>query len=315
MSFREVRLPLTAFAFTYLASACGDGSQANLGPKGDLFYAQADASAAQSDAGAVDASAADDSAVDAAGSDPVSGDAGATGLPCEVDALLQQSCRSCHGSKPIASAPMSLVSYEDLAAPSASDPTKTYAVRSLEEMQAGTMPIGKPLASADYASFAAWLQAGMPRGSCGSDAGTSASDPYDTPVTCSSNKHWTGGERGSPLMHPGRACIDCHAGTEGPAFSIAGTLFLTAHEPNDCNGSSDRAATVVITDAAGQVFMLAPNAAGNFYLEDAIKKPYTAELQYQGRTRAMATPQLSGDCNSCHTQDGTKDAPGRIMLP
>ena len=29
----------------------------------------------------------------------------------------------------------------------------------------------------------------------------------------------------------------------------------------------------------------------------------------------MATAQMSGDCNRCHTQAGTQDAPGRVLLP
>jgi hypothetical protein len=43
--------------------------------------------------------------------------------------------------------------------------------------------------------------------------------------------------------------------------------------------------------------------------------PYTVEVRYQGRVRAMTTPQSTGDCNSCHTEQGAKGAPGRIMLP
>jgi len=29
----------------------------------------------------------------------------------------------------------------------------------------------------------------------------------------------------------------------------------------------------------------------------------------------MLTPLMTGDCNSCHTETGTNNAPGRIMLP
>ena len=47
-----------------------------------------------------------------------------TPLPCAVDTVLAQSCRSCHGATPSGGAPMSLVTYEDLTAPAKSDPTK-----------------------------------------------------------------------------------------------------------------------------------------------------------------------------------------------
>jgi hypothetical protein len=38
-------------------------------------------------------------------------------------------------------------------------------------------------------------------------------------------------------------------------------------------------------------------------------------VTYMGRERAMVTMQTSGDCNSCHTQNGANAAPGRIVLP
>jgi hypothetical protein len=43
--------------------------------------------------------------------------------------------------------------------------------------------------------------------------------------------------------------------------------------------------------------------------------PYKAKVTYMGRERAMVAAQTSGDCNSCHTQNGANSAPGRILLP
>jgi hypothetical protein len=46
-----------------------------------------------------------------------------------------------------------------------------------------------------------------------------------------------------------------------------------------------------------------------------------AKVVSMGRERAMIESQTSGDCNSCHTQNGTTPvgatmkAPGRIVLP
>jgi hypothetical protein len=31
--------------------------------------------------------------------------------------------------------------------------------------------------------------------------------------------------------------------------------------------------------------------------------------------RVMMHAEMNGDCNSCHTEAGTEDAPGRIMRP
>ncbi|MGD0679831.1 MAG: hypothetical protein ABSC94_30975 [Polyangiaceae bacterium] len=41
----------------------------------------------------------------------------------------------------------------------------------------------------------------------------------------------------------------------------------------------------------------------------------TATITYNGKTAAMTTPQMTGDCNSCHTEQGANGAPGRIVLP
>ena len=43
--------------------------------------------------------------------------------------------------------------------------------------------------------------------------------------------------------------------------------------------------------------------------------PYTAKVLFGGRVREMIERQTDGDCNGCHTEDGAKDAPGRIVLP
>jgi len=119
-------------------------------------------------------------------------------------------------------------------------------------------------------------------------------------------------------MRPGEACITCHAtNPEAPTFVVAGTVYPTAHEPADCNGSnSNGAAVVIITDAMGAAHQIPVDASGNFMLEGtAIPLPYTARVQVGTATRSMATAQTNGDCNSCHTATGTNGAPGRIMLP
>ena len=113
-------------------------------------------------------------------------------------------------------------------------------------------------------------------------------------------------------MHPGQACIKCHT-KKGPKFSIAGTVYPTAHEPDDCYGLGS--STVVITDATGKVLTLKSNSAGNFYSQTAIKMPYTAKVIVGTKERAMKDSQTNGDCNSCHTVTGAEKAPGRIMAP
>jgi hypothetical protein len=84
-------------------------------------------------------------------------------------------------------------------------------------------------------------------------------------------------------------------------------------EPTDCYGIED--VTVRVTDATGEVHEATTNAAGNFYFREDVPVPFTAELEYDGVVRAMATPQTDGNCANCHTEVGANSAPGRILVP
>lgn len=203
---------------------------------------------------------------------------------------------------------------------------KTVAQLSIERMKAtdaGVMPPSpeQPASADEIAAFEAWVDAGFPDGECTSeDAGPITPSPFDVEPTCTSNKTWKGGDKESPLMHPGVACIACHTEKHGPRFAFAGTVFPTAHEPNDCNGSSQSSsgtgAVVEVTDANGTVYTMKVNSVGNFYsTAKNVAMPYTAVVRVGDSIREMKTPAETGDCNSCHTQDGKNDAPGRIVLP
>jgi len=146
-----------------------------------------------------------------------------------------------------------------------------------------------------------------------------ASIDYNTPLVCTSGDHWVSGDRGAASMHPGVACIACHTAKQGPAFSAAGTVYPTAHEPDDCNGIDGlfTGATVYITGADGQTVHMLANFAGNFNFPASTKiaLPFRAKVVVDGRERAMTTPQMIGDCNACHTATGKNGAPGRIVAP
>jgi MYXO-CTERM domain-containing protein len=135
---------------------------------------------------------------------------------------------------------------------------------------------------------------------------------YVSSDVCASGLAWTGGDKGSPNMHPGQACIACHASDEGPTFTIAGTIFA-ATAPDDCLGAKD--SSIVITGADGKILTINANQAGNFYSELAVKMPYQAKVISGGKTKIMGGAQTTGDCNSCHTEEGANAAPGRITLP
>jgi hypothetical protein len=166
------------------------------------------------------------------------------------------------------------------------------------------------------------VDAGVASDGSGPDAGTAVDsggagpDPFAAAPTCSSAMTWTRGDHGSAVMNPGRACLACHAANHGPAFTIAGTVYPTGHEPDLCDGAGDASsASITVTGADGLAVTLTPNAAGNFYSATPLKLPLQARISYQGRERAMSVGQASGDCNGCHTQAGDSGAPGRIVLP
>jgi hypothetical protein len=239
-------------------------------------------------------------------------------FPCDVQKLLAQKCQACHRADP----PGALLTSADFRRPSKAEPQKTVGELAAERLSAAgaaRMPPA-PLdaaTAAEAAAFASWVQSGAQSATC-TDGVAIAPNPYDTPLVCSSMTTWTGGNEESPLMRPGGACIKCHEREgEGPRFAIAGTLYPTAHEPDDCNGVARAAgAKVVVTDANGASHTLDVNGAGNFFLEtQSFALPYQAKVTYQGRERVMLEAQDNGDCNDCHSQDGRENAPGRIFLP
>ena len=242
------------------------------------------------------------------------GTGAATGLPCDVQQLLENYCIGCH----LATTKYPLLTYDDLMKPAPSDPSKTMAARSLERLTDASMPPkpAEPLDADEVAVFKAWVTAGTPKGdgACttapppASDAGTGAAS------VCTSKTTWKDGDEGDPNMHPGGACITCHTIKGGPAFKVAGTVFPTAHEPNDCNGYP-QPVNVVVTDAHGKVITLPTNGVGNFYTKSKIFPPFRVKLVSGTKERAMNGTLTAGDCNSCHTEKGANGAPGRIMAP
>jgi hypothetical protein len=245
-------------------------------------------------------------------------------LPCDVQTLLVNRCDGCHGTTLAAGAPRSLVIYADLIQPDPANLSMTEAQIALLRMQSTTSPMPPAPASAataaEIATLQNWINSGYPSGSCAGDAGPPPFDTLNAPPTCTSNTTWNQGadETGS-TMAPGQACISCHqaSGGEAPNFVIAGTLYPTGHEPNNCNGVSGTAgARVVITGNSGTSITLTPNSAGNFTSSTALSPPYMAKVVNAANAeRVMSSTTSTGDCNLCHTQTGASGAPGRVTLP
>jgi hypothetical protein len=114
-------------------------------------------------------------------------------------------------------------------------------------------------------------------------------------------------------MAPGGACISCHSQGEGPSFDIAGTVMAASHDGDVCKGVDG--ITVVITDADGNVIEIPTNSVGNFDYTGPLATPYHAKIVGPNGESAMVAAQTSGDCNSCHTEEGASNAPGRIVAP
>lgn len=103
-----------------------------------------------------------------------------------------------------------------------------------------------------------------------------------------------------------------------PRVAVRGTVYATGHEPDNCVGHASTASStveVIITDSAGRELVTTTNPGGNFIIFENVATPYRARVRCRGRERAMTSQQSDGDCNSCHTQSGSRGAPGRIVLP
>lgn len=252
----------------------------------------------------------------------------ATGLPCDLAVLLQTSCGECHGTKRAKDAPLQIASYADLVAPSAADPNKTIAQLSLSRMKSTKRPMppdGK-LGTDEISILEKWIDDGMPKGACGEtkpdagktttkkDAGTHE-EPPPPPVSVCTSANMDAGQHDQ--MHPGKACVTCHTDQGGPSFTVAGTLFPTVREPDECHGTDGDAtgAKIIIIDTSKTPRILSVNAAGNFKSLAALTGAYRAIVVRGNSIREMKSTQTDGDCNNCHTETGSNGAPGRIMEP
>jgi mono/diheme cytochrome c family protein len=97
----------------------------------------------------------------------------ASGLPCDVQAILQAHCTNCHGSTPIGGAPMPLVTYANLTTHSPTYPLMTFAQRAVVRVQALTAPMpptGPRLTPDEIATISSWIASAYPNGACGATA-------------------------------------------------------------------------------------------------------------------------------------------------
>src|SRR4051794_27523733 len=80
----------------------------------------------------------------------------ASGVPCDVQSLLNTRCVICHGAPPLAGVPVSMMTLMDLTAPARSDPSRTVAGMAMARMQDNARPMPPaPSARATAAEIAA----------------------------------------------------------------------------------------------------------------------------------------------------------------
>ncbi|MBC8068666.1 MAG: hypothetical protein IAG13_10065 [Deltaproteobacteria bacterium] len=181
----------------------------------------------------------------------------------------------------------------------------------------------------ELAIFQAWIEAGSPADACGvggsESGGEPEPNPFDVDPVCTSEQYWGDDDDGDPRMHPGRDCVSCHTeesdDDDVPDLVIAGTVYPTAHEPNDCYGASSVDLRVIVQSmTSGDEVSLTPNSSGNFLLHrgdapSGFAPPFQVRVVDGERERLMPIPAAAGSCNGCHTQAGTMGAPGRVVAP
>jgi hypothetical protein len=115
------------------------------------------------------------------------GTGGTVQLPCNIDAIMAKSCRSCHGTPLSYGAPIPLVTYADLTAPWKGGKVYEHVQQRVHAGTAPMPPAPNPLLdAAALAAIDAWVAAGAPPGTAACSnpgGGTSSNGPPPLPCT------------------------------------------------------------------------------------------------------------------------------------
>lgn len=119
--------------------------------------------------------------------------AGPSGLPCAVDAVLEQHCRSCHQNPPLAGAVMPLMTWDDLQAPAKSDPTKKVyelvGARIHQDVKPMPPPPNARLTAGDTTTIDSWIAAGAPKSTDTCGGGGNPDGGTVDPLSCVPDVH------------------------------------------------------------------------------------------------------------------------------
>ncbi len=113
------------------------------------------------------------------------GGGASTGLPCNVSAILQKNCATCHGATPSFGAPNPLVTYADLTK-SGADGKEYATVQKRMHATQGVMPPSpsSPLSAADLKTFDDWVAAGAPPSDAACSTDGADAGPAVKPLSC-----------------------------------------------------------------------------------------------------------------------------------
>jgi len=261
----------------------------------------------------------------------------------DVHAALNTKCLACHGTSggftlgstaiPLAEAEAynNILLFVTGAASAAETPLLKKATGGLSH--GGGTVFGTD--SYEYVITAAWIEAG---GSLDvsfdvnttTTVTTTTNPGYDEPTSPALSfikNHYDGI---SPVQ--GQACIECHSrGGEDDIVRFGGTLSTYIHTENgeyyqDLNDYSVNVVGNMGSDFSAPVYSSTSITGHNNFYKSTSSNFVSGELftvyvkdgngnvvnQSATNTHSSATHR---DCNSCHTKDGTNNAPGRVLAP
>ena len=231
-------------------------------------------------------------------------------MPCDVAFVVQRYCSECHVEPPKNSAPFAIINHSEAMA---------AAPRMLFRMRTGTMPPSGARPSArEIDAFESWMDAGYPQTGTCTDFDAGVVDAGAMTTCASGNFYNMAAELPGELMNPGLSCPTCHiAGANFyVAFAYAGTVMPGLHEADRCKSPAPDGGLVEILEMDGGAGLsFSPKSSGNFKRLDAGPSPFIARITLNGISKSSASTHTSGDCNTCHTEQGANGASGRLTWP
>jgi Copper type II ascorbate-dependent monooxygenase, N-terminal domain/Copper type II ascorbate-dependent monooxygenase, C-terminal domain len=151
-------------------------------------------------------------------------------LPCDVNAVLASSCRTCHGPSPAFGAPMSLVTFDDLHAADKTDPSrKVYelvATRTHDAVHPMPQPPNARLDETSQGVVDAWIAAGAPGTLTACPPPPPPSDAAAPDIQCTPDVHLA--PRGTYPLSPDQANLYVCYGVD---LTVDAKRHLTAFGP------------------------------------------------------------------------------------